>query len=123
MAHENVEPPKADLVEYVENMLNEGVSFKQIAESLSISDPRQLKRMLTKASGHEFRVYHRFTTEEMSSTIRSSLPIAEHGANWGIRHVKAALSCLRIRAPRRSVARALQVISSPVNFPLPSYYK
>jgi hypothetical protein len=123
MVDENVEPSKADLVEYVKNMLNEGILFKQITESLSIFDLRQLKRMMTKASSYEFRIYHRYTTEEMSSTIHGALPITEHRANWGIRHVKAALSRLRIRAPRRSVARALQVISSPVKLPLPSYYK
>ena len=46
MVDENVEPSKVDLVEYVENMLNKGFTFKQIAESLSISDPRKLKRMI-----------------------------------------------------------------------------
>ena len=118
-----MEPSKADLVEYVENMLNEGILFKQIAESLSISNPRQLKRTMTKASGYEFRVHHRFPTEEMSNTIHGALTITELGANWGIRHVKVALSLLRIRAPRRSVARALQMILGHVKLPLPFYYK
>ena len=58
----------------------------------------------------------------MSSTIHGALPITEHGANWGIRHVKVALSRFRIRAPRRNVARALQVISGFVKLPLPFYY-
>lgn len=99
-------------------MLNQGTSFKRVAESLRISDPRQLKRMMTKELGYKFRVYHRFTTQEMSTTIQGALPISEHGANWGIRHVKAALSRLHIRAPRRSVARALEVISGAFNFSL-----
>ena len=88
MADENVELPRTDLVDYVHNMLNEGTSIKRIAESLRISDPRQLKQMMTKALGYEFRVYHCFTTEEMSTTIQGALPITEHGANWGIRPMK-----------------------------------
>ena len=35
----------------------------------------------------------------------------EHGANWGIFHVKAALERLRVRPPRRNIARTLQVLS------------
>ena len=104
-------------------MLNEGTSLKRIAESLRIFDPRQLKQMMTKALGYEFRVYHCFTTEEMSTTIQGFLPITEHGANWGIRHMKATLSRLHIRATLRSVARALQVISYPFKIPLSFYYK
>lgn len=110
MAESNVEPT-SEVVDYVQTMLNEGTRFKKIAESLNIHDPRQLKRMMTKALGYKFRVHHRFTTEEMSNTIQSTLPITEHGANWGIRHVRAALARLRIRAPRRTVAKALQTIS------------
>ena len=83
MADENVELPRADLVDYVHNM-NEGTSFKRIVESLRISDPRQLKRMMTKALGYDFHVYHHFTTKEMSTTIQGALPIIEHRANWGI---------------------------------------
>jgi hypothetical protein len=92
-------------------MLNEGTPFKRIAESLNISDLRQLKRMMSKAMGYKIRVYHRFTTSEMSNTIEAALPIREHGANWGIRHVRAALARVQIRAPRRTVERALQIIS------------
>jgi hypothetical protein len=111
MADQNLAPPRADLVQYVNIMLNEGTPFKQIAESLNISDSRQLKRMMSKAMGYKFRVYHRFTTTEMSNTIDAALPIREHGANWGIRHVRAALARVQIRAPRRTVARALEMIS------------
>ena len=78
---------------------------------------------MIKALGYEFRVYHRFTIEEMSTKIQGALPITKHGANWGIRHVKAALSLLRIRTPRQSVASALQVISGPFKIPLSFYYK
>ena len=123
MADENVELPRADLVDYVRNMLNEGTSLKRIAESLRISDPKQLKQMMTKALGYEFQVYHHFTTEKMSTTIQGALPITEHGANWGIRHVKAALSYLCFRAPQQSVASTLQVISGPFKIPLSFYYK
>ena len=59
----------------------------------------------------------------MSTTIQGVLPITEHEANWGIQHVKAALSRLRIRAPQRSVARALQVILGPFKIPLSFYCK
>lgn len=68
MAKPNVEPT-TKLVDYVQTMLNEGTRFKQIAESLNIHDPRELKRMMTKALGYKFRVHHHFTTEEMSNTI------------------------------------------------------
>ena len=110
MVESNVEPT-AELVDYVEAMLNEGTRFKEIAWSLSIFDPRQLKRMMTKALGYKFRVHHSFTTQEISNTIQGALPITEHGANWGIQHVKATLARLRIRPPRRTMARALQTIS------------
>jgi hypothetical protein len=115
MADQNFAQPRADLVEYVNTMLNEGTPFKRIAESLNISDPRQLKRMMSKALGYKFRVYHRFTTLEMSNTIEGALPIREHGANWGIRHVRAALAQLQIRTPRHRVARALQILSGTRN--------
>lgn len=111
MADQNLAPPRADLVQYVNTMLNEGTPFKQIAESLNISDSRQLKRMMSKAMGYKFRVYHRFTISKMLNTIDAALPIREYGANWGIRHVRAALARVRIRAPRRTVARALEMIS------------
>ena len=68
MANENVEPPRPDLVEYVQNMLNKETTFKKITQLLRISDPRQLKRMMTKALGYEFRVYHRFIIEEVIAT-------------------------------------------------------
>ena len=61
--------------------------------------------------GYKFRVYRYFTNLEMSNTIENTLPIREHGANWGIRHVRATLACLQIRAPMCMVARALQTIS------------
>lgn len=101
----------ADLVQYVNTMLNEGTPFKLIAESLNISDSRQLKRMMSKVMGYKFRVYHRFTTSAMSNTIEPALPIREHGANWGIRHVGGALARVEVRAPRRTVARALEMMS------------
>jgi hypothetical protein len=47
----------------------------------------------------------------MSNTIQRALPVTKHGANWGIQHVRAALARLRIRAPKRIVAKALQTIS------------
>ena len=43
-----------DLVEYVHNMLAEGIPFKRISEALSISDPRCLKRFMLKALGRKF---------------------------------------------------------------------
>ena len=43
-----------DLVEYVHNMLAEGVPLKRISEALSISDPRCLKRLMSKALGRKF---------------------------------------------------------------------
>ena len=59
----------------------------------------------------------------MSTAIQGVFPIIEHGANRAIWHVKAALSRLHIRAPRQSVARALQVKLGPFKIPLSFYYK
>jgi hypothetical protein len=47
----------------------------------------------------------------MSNTIQRALPIIERGSNWGIRHVRAALARLRIKALRHTVAKALQTIA------------
>ena len=115
MANQNLVLSRAHLVEYVNKMLNEWTPFKQIARSLEIADPRQLKRMLSKALGYKIQVYHHFTTSEMSNTIKGALPNREHGANWGIWHVKAALARLQIKAPRRTIARALQILSGNRN--------
>ena len=43
-----------DLVEYVHNMLAEGIPLKRILEALSISDPRRLKRVMSEALGRKF---------------------------------------------------------------------
>lgn len=107
---EGMELP-VDLVDYVQSMLSERVPLKRIAAALNISDPRRLKRLMTKALGRKFRVFDKFTIEELSNKIEALLPIREHGANWGIFHVKAALGRLHIRPPRRNIARALQVLS------------
>ena len=100
-----------DLVDYVQSMLSERVPLKRIAAALNISDPRRLKRLMTKALGRKFRVFDKFTIEELSNKIQAVLPIREHGSNWGIFHVKAALGRLCVRPPRRNIARALQVLS------------
>jgi hypothetical protein len=47
----------------------------------------------------------------MPNTIQRALPVIEHGANWGIQHVRATLACLRIKALRHTVAKALQTIA------------
>lgn len=101
-----------DLVDYVHSMLSERVPLKRIAAALNISDPRRLKRLMTKALGRKFRVFDKFTIEELSNKIQALLPIQEHGANWGILHVKATLGRLHIWPPRRNIARALQVLSN-----------
>lgn len=100
-----------DLVNYVHNMLAEGVTFKKISEALNILDPRRLKRLMSKALGREFKVFDNSTVEEVSNKIAALLPIREHAANWGILHVKTALARLSVRPPRRKIARALQIIS------------
>jgi hypothetical protein len=89
--------PVVDLVDYVHTMLNQGLTFKKVAEALNIKDPRQLKRLMTKALGYKFKVYGSFTVEELSDRIQAILPIGEHGANWGILHIKAALTRLNVR--------------------------
>ena len=100
-----------DLVEYVHNMLAEGISFKRISEALSISDPRRLKRFMSKALGQKFRVFDNSIVEEVSNKIDALVPIREHGANWGILHVKSALARLSVRPSRRKIARALQILA------------
>lgn len=46
--------PKADMVEYVTSVLSEEMSFKQIVETLQISDPKELKWTMFKALGYKF---------------------------------------------------------------------
>jgi hypothetical protein len=100
-----------DLVGYVHNMLAEGVPLKRIYEALNISDPRRLKRLMSKALGRRFRVFDSSTVDEVSEKIEAFIPIREHGANWGILHVKCALARLSIRPHRRKVARALHILA------------
>ena len=100
-----------DLVDYVHNMLAKGVPLKRISEALNISDPRRLKRLMLKALGRRFRVFDSFTVDEVSEKIEALIPIREHGANWGILHVKCALARLSLRPPMRKIARALQILS------------
>lgn len=76
-----------DLVNYVHNTLAKGVPLKRISEALNISDPRPLKRLMSKALGRRFRVFDSFTVDEVSEKIEALIPIREHGANWGILHV------------------------------------
>ena len=68
-----------DLVEYVHNMLAEGVPFKRISEALSISDPRRLKRLMSKALGQKFRVFDNSIVEEVSNKIDALVPMG----TWG----------------------------------------
>ena len=68
------------LVEYVHNMLAEGVPFKRISEALSISDPRRLKRLMSKALGWKFRVFNNSIVEEVSNKIDALVPIWEHSS-------------------------------------------
>ena len=91
-------------------MLSERILLKRIAMALNISDSRMLKRLMTKALGQKFRVFDKFTIEELSNKIQAFLPIREHRANWGIFHVKVALGRLCVRPPRKNIARALQVL-------------
>lgn len=95
MANQDVELP-VDLVDYVHSMLCERITFKKISKALIISDPRQLKRLLTKALGHKFRVFDNFTIEELFDRIQTLLPLREHGTNWGIFHVKTTLAYLDV---------------------------
>ena len=53
MANRNLIPSGADWIDYVNTMLREGIPFKRVAESLNISDSRQLKRMMSKALGYD----------------------------------------------------------------------
>jgi hypothetical protein len=110
MANQDVELP-LDLVDYVHSMLCERVTFIKNSEALNIYDPRRLKRLLTKALGHKFRVFDNFTIEELSDQIQTLLLVREYGANWGIFHVKTALARLDVRPPKRKIARTLQITS------------
>jgi hypothetical protein len=56
-------------------------------------------------------VFDSSTVDEVSEKIEAFIPIREHGANWGILHVKCALARLSIRPPRRKVARALHILA------------
>jgi hypothetical protein len=80
MANQDVEL-LVDLVDYVHSMLCKRVTFKKNSEALNISDPRQLKRLLTKALGNKFRIFDNFTIEELSDRIQTLFPVREHGTN------------------------------------------
>ena len=68
----------ADLVDYVHTMLNQRFTFKKVVEALNIKDPRQFKRLLTKALHYKFKVYGSFSVEELSYRIQAILSIDEH---------------------------------------------
>jgi hypothetical protein len=108
---EGLEPGPEDVVNYVFRMLRHGIAFKAISVSIGITDPRQLKRMMTNRLGYEFQLYPSLTVDEVREQIELNLPIHGHGSNWGIRQVKVALARLDISVPRPKVAAALQLIS------------
>jgi hypothetical protein len=66
---------------------------------------------MTKTLGFKFKVFDIPMNEELVEKIEAHLLIKEQGVNWGIRHVKAALARLDIKAPRWNISRALQVLS------------
>ena len=113
---EGLEPIPEDIVNYVFRMLRHGIAFKAIAMSIGITDPRQLKRMMTNRLGYEFQLYPNLTIDEVREQIELNLPVHGHGSNWGIRQVKVALARLDIRVPRPKVAAALQLISGLYNY-------
>ena len=66
---------------------------------------------MSKALGRKFRVFDNSIVEEVSNKIDALVPIREHGANWGILHVKSALARLSVRPSRRKIASALQILA------------
>ena len=105
-----LQPVEEDFVDYVFRMLRHGVALKSITQSLGISSPRRLKKLMTDALGYEFVLYELLTIEEICEKIERYLPIHEQGCNWGIHQVKVALVRLDIRVTRSKVAAALQSI-------------
>ena len=73
-AIEGMELP-IDLVDYVQSMLSERVPLKRIVAALNILHLRRLKRLMIKALGRKFRVFDKFTIEELSNKIQALLPI------------------------------------------------
>jgi hypothetical protein len=67
--------PYVDLVKYMHHLLCERITVKKIAKALKIFDTKQLKRLLTKAVGHKFFVFHLFTVDELSNKIQAPIPI------------------------------------------------
>jgi hypothetical protein len=108
---EGLEPVPEDVVNYVFRILRHGIPFKAISVSIGITDPRQLKRMMTNRLGYEFQLYPSLTVDEVRDQIELNLPIHGNGSNWRIRQVKVALARLDIRVPRPKVAAALLLIS------------
>ena len=102
-----------NVVGYLQHMLEEKVTFKEIALSLGMKDPRKLKRLMSKKSGVNFQVYHQYDEHNLATLLQEHLPMEENLVQWGIRHVKASLilQSLCLRVPQRKVGVALQIFS------------
>ena len=90
-----------NVVEYMQHMLEEKVTFKEIALSLGMKDPHKLKRLMSKKLGVNFQIYHQYDEQNLATLLQEHLPMEENLVQWGIRHVKASLTLqsLYLRVP------------------------
>ena len=102
-----------NVVGYMQRMLEEKVTFKEIALSLGMKDPRKLMRLMSKKSRLNFQVYHQYDEHNLATLLQEHLPMEENLVQWEIRHVRASLTLqsLCLRVPRRKVAFPLQIVS------------
>ena len=82
-------------------MLEEKVTFKEIALSLGIKDSHKLKRQMSKKLRVNFQVYHQYDEQNLATFLQKHLSMEENLVQWEIRHVKASLTLqsLHLRVP------------------------
>ena len=86
-----------NVVDYVQCMLKEKVTFKEIALSLGMKDPRKLKQLMFKKLGVNFQVYHQYDEQNLATLLQKHLPMEENLVQWKIQHVKASLTLQSLR--------------------------
>ena len=94
-----------ELWAYVEDALNRGEKFNNIANSLCMTRDVLSRRLKGIGWGG---VYHSIELHELVHTIADHIPLSRGGSNWGMRTMAACLrSTLGLRVPRAKVQDAL----------------
>ena len=94
-----------ELLAYVEDALNRGEKFNNIADSLCMRRNVLSRRLKGIGWGG---VYHSIELHELVHTIADHVPLSRGGSNWDMPTVAACLrSTLGLRVPRAKVRDAL----------------